>query len=265
MPFQDIEDEATPARRTPSSAERWLRRILFEDWGLKLLALAVTVVLWMAVTGQNTPVTQRYGVQLNFLRPPGMEISNDPPDSVEVILTGSPAKLAEMGPRLAVTIDITDQRPGERVIRLTDRAQMTLPTGVTIQGFRPATTSIRLEPVVEAQVEVEVKFEGKLPEGYEVKSVSTSPSRVRLRGPSDHMKDVRKALTETVWLDGKTETFTLAGVAVSVPDPKIEILDPTVDIRVEIAEKKRTDARLTILIGERSSYLAQYRKTQYHR
>lgn len=257
MPFQDIEDEeTTPAHRTPSSPERWLRRILLEDWGLKLLALAVTVVLWMAVTGQNTPVTQRYGVQLNFLRPAGMEISNDPPDSVEVILTGSPAKLAEMGSRLAATIDITDQRPGERVIRLTDRAQMTLPTGVTIQGFRPSTTSIRLEPVVEKQVEVEVKFEGKLPEGYEVKSVSTSPSHVRLRGPSDRMNDVRKALTETVWLDGKTETFTLAGVAVSVPDPKIEILDPNVDIRVEVVEKKPGDTRLTLLKVERYPYLA---------
>jgi hypothetical protein len=89
-----------------------------------------------------------------------------------------------------------------------------------------------------------------------VKSVSTSPSHVRLRGPSDRMNDVRKALTETVWLDGKTETFTLAGVAVSVPDPKIEILDPNVDIRVEVVEKKRGDTRLTHLKVERYPYLA---------
>ncbi len=73
------------------------------------------------------------------------------------------------------------------------------------------------------------------------------------------MNDVRKALTETVWLDGKTETFTLAGVAVNVPDPKIEILDPTVDIRVEVVEKKQTDTRLTILNGELYPYMAQQR------
>lgn len=243
MPFQDIEDEPTSAIRTPSTIERWLRRVLFEDWGLKLMAFAVTVVLWLAVTGQNTPVTHRYAVQLNFLRPQGMEISNDPPDSVEVSLTGSTTKLAEMGPRLAAVVDITDQKPGERVIRLNDRAQITLPSGVTIQGFRPATASIRLEPIVESQVDVDVKFEGKLPEGYEVASISCNPSRVRLRGPADHMNAVRKAVTETIWLDGKTETFTLSGVAVSISDPKIEILDPTVDIRVEIVEKKRAELR----------------------
>ncbi len=241
MPFQDIEDEDVSAvPRTPSTIERWARRILLEDWGLKLLALAVTMILWLAVTGQNTPVTQRYGVQLNFVRPAGMEISNDPPDSVEVTLTGSLAKLGEMGPRLAAVVDISDQRPGERVIRLNDRAQITLPSGVTIQGFRPATANIRLEPVIESQVNVEVKLEGKLPDGYEIGVVSCSPSQVRLRGPADRMNAQRKATTETVWLDGKTETFTISGVAVNTSDPKIEMLDSAVDIRVELVEKKRT-------------------------
>jgi YbbR domain-containing protein len=240
MPFQDVEDdEATSAVHPPSFLERWFRRIFFEDWGLKLLALAITVALWMAVTGQNTPVTQRYGVQLNFITPSGMEISNDPPENVEVMLTGSPARLAEMGSRLAASIDVTDQKSGERVVRLNDRAQMTLPTGVTIQGFRPATASLRLEPVVESQVEIEVKFEGRLPEGYQVVGVSTSPTRVGLRGPSDRMSAIRKAITETIWLDGKTTTFTIAGVAVNVPDSKVEILDPTIDIRVELVDTRR--------------------------
>jgi len=77
MPFQDIEEtEAAPIPRTPTRLERWVRKLLFEDWGLKLLAIAITVVLWLAVTGQNQPVTLRVsGVQLNFLRPEGLEIS----------------------------------------------------------------------------------------------------------------------------------------------------------------------------------------------
>ncbi|HKO98876.1 MAG TPA: CdaR family protein [Pyrinomonadaceae bacterium] len=262
MPFQDEEDEATSAiPRTPTIIERWLRRILLEDWGLKLLALAVTIVLWMAVTGQNAPVTQRYGVQLTFLRPQGMEISNDPPDSVEVILTGSPAKLAEMGPRLAAIVDIADQKPGERVIRLNDRAQITLPSGVTIQGFRPSTANIRLEPVVESQVNIEVKFEGTLPEGYEVGTVSCSPGMVRLRGPADRINLQRKATTETVSLDRKTETFTLAGVAVITSDPKIEMLDPTVNIKVEVVEKKRALLRLESHGGESSTHVAKQNRT----
>jgi hypothetical protein len=37
----------------PSNAiERWLRRIFIEDWSLKLLALAITLVLWFLVSGR---------------------------------------------------------------------------------------------------------------------------------------------------------------------------------------------------------------------
>ncbi|HYV25663.1 MAG TPA: hypothetical protein VE969_10555 [Pyrinomonadaceae bacterium] len=32
---------------------RWLRRIFVEDWSLKLLALAITLVLWFLVTGRS--------------------------------------------------------------------------------------------------------------------------------------------------------------------------------------------------------------------
>jgi YbbR-like protein len=31
----------------------WLRRVFIEDWGLKLLALAITLVLWFVVSGRE--------------------------------------------------------------------------------------------------------------------------------------------------------------------------------------------------------------------
>jgi YbbR domain-containing protein len=257
MPFQDIDDEAevTPIPKAPSAFERGLRKAFLEDWGLKLLALMITLALWLAVTGQNKPVTLRVsGVQLNFLRHEGLEISNELPSTIEVVLTGSPAKLDRIGPRdLVATVDISDQKPGERIVRLSrDRVQMDLPEGVSLQGFHPATLPIRLEPRVEAQREVEVKFEGTLPEGYELSTVTANPARVRLRGPADRINAVHKAMTETVWLDGKRESFNLSNVAINIPDPRVDVLDPTVDIRVEIIEKKRSDAHLTFVTATES-------------
>lgn len=261
MPFQDIEDEATnPIPRPPSSLERWTRKILVDDWSLKLLAAGITVALWFAVTGQNTPVMQRVsGVQLNFLTDENFEISNDVPTTVEVILTGSPARLDEIGARgLVATVDVRNQKPGERVIRLSrENVQMPLPAGVTTQSFRPSTIGLRLEPVVEAQVDVEVKFEGKLAEGYELAGFITRPGRVRLRGPSDRLRDLQKATTETVSLDGRKESFTLSNVAISISDPKIEVLDPTVDIQVEIVERKRGEEHLG-LATDSSPFIASF-------
>lgn len=255
MPFQDEdESEVTTLPRSPSAVERWLRKLFLADWGLKLLALAITVSLWLAVTGQNQPVTLRVsGVQLNLLRPDGLEISNEPPSQIDVFLRGSPDKLDRIGTRdLVATVDLSDQKAGERVVRLTlDRVKMDLREDIKIQGFHPTTIPVRLEPIVEAAVEVEVNFDGKLPEGYEVVSVSVNPAKVRLRGPVDRVNALHKARTETVWLDGKKESFNLSQVGINVPDPKIDVLDPAVDVRVEVAPKKRSvvDLKLTRSVG----------------
>jgi YbbR domain-containing protein len=242
MPYQDIDDEAdAPVSRNPTSFERWARKILLEDWGLKLLAAAVTVALWMAVTGQNQPVRQRTPVQLHFIRPDGIEISNDVPSSVEVVLRGSQSRLSSVGPTLVATIDLTNQKAGERVVRLQEKAQLQLPPDVSIEGFRPANLALKLEPIVETAADVEVKFDGKLPDGYEVRSVSVTPSRVKLRGPSDRVTPVQKVVTESVSLDDRRATFEIPNVAVIVGDPKVEVVDTTVSVHVEIAEQKAAD------------------------
>lgn len=259
MPFQDVDDEAVSIRRPPNLFQRWARKMLLEDWSLKLLAVAITAILWLAVTGQNEPKTLRVpGVQLNFFKQKGFEISNEPPGSVEVILSGSPDKLKDIeSGSLVATVDISDQKPGERVVRLShDRVKIDLPSGVKIQGFQPATIPIRLEPSTESQVAVDIKFEGRLPDGYEVTGFSTNPARIRVSGPADRVSALRKAMTETVLLDGKTESFSLPNVAINIPDPKIDILDPTVNVRVEIAEKRRSDLHLRFATGEPPLYLA---------
>ena len=269
MPYQDTEDtETTAVPRIPTPPERLLRKLFLEDWGLKLLALAITVVLWLGVTGQNKPVTMRVsGVQLNFLQPYGLEISNEPPGTVDVILTGSKDKLDRIGPRdLIANVDLSDQKAGERVIKLTlDRVKLDLQEDVKIQGFHPATVPIRLEPVVEVPVEVEVKFEGKLPEGYEVASVSVNPAKIRLRGPADRINALRKVITETVWLEGRRESFSISHVEINIPDPKIDILDPAVDIHVDVAEKKRGDLHLRFATGDGSPYVASLISPAGHR
>jgi hypothetical protein len=64
-------------------------------------------------------------------------------------------------------------------------------------------------------------------------------------------------MTETVSLDGRKESFSLARLAINIPDPKIDILDPTVDVRVEIAERKRDGIKLGLGPAEGSPYVAK--------
>lgn len=240
MPFQDV-DEVTPEnpRPAPNRGQKLLRRVFLEDWSLKLLSLAIAVVLWLLVTGQNEPVTAHLNVQLNFIRPQALEISNDPPRTVDVMLTGSRNKLDDLTSLdLVATVDLADQRAGERVLRLADKAQITLPQGIKIDGFQPSAIPIRLEEVIDRQVNVEPKLEGKPADGYEVYSVYPNKGSVNVRGPESHVNSLQKVITESIWLAGRKESFIAQNVAIDVPDPKVDLLEPVVNVNIEIGERR---------------------------
>lgn len=220
---------------------RWLHELLFEDWSLKLLALLITMGLWYAVTGQRAPATIRLrGVRLEFLQPNNIEISNDVIEEVSLTLEGSQGKLAELDTRnLVARADITQLKPGDRVARLTPQnVTMELPTDVRITAIEPRSVALRLEPVVEREVEVEAHFEGALPPGYMRRGVQIIPERVRLRGPESHVNAIEKAPTETISLEGQAESLTLPQIAIDVHDRKVVPLDALVTVRVEIIEER---------------------------
>jgi YbbR domain-containing protein len=242
MPFQDVDEitetpNAAPA--PPSRVEKLLRKLFVEDWSLKLLSLAIALVLWLLVTGQNQPVTAHLNVQLNFIRPPSLEISNDPPRTVDVMLTGSRNKLDDLTSLdLVATVDISDQRAGERVLRLADKAQISLPQGVKVDGFQPSAVPVRLEEIVERQVPLDPKLEGKPAAGYDIYSVRPSRETVTLRGPESRVAALQRVPTESIWISGHKESFTATNVAVDVPDPKVDVIDPVVNVEIEIGEHR---------------------------
>ncbi|HET9477718.1 MAG TPA: CdaR family protein [Pyrinomonadaceae bacterium] len=241
MPFQDVDEVAEPVAPAPapSRVEKLARKIFLEDWSLKLLSLAIALVLWLVVTGQNEPVTAHVNVQLNFIRPPSLEISNDPPRTVDVMLTGSRNKLDDLTSLdLVATVDISDQRAGERVLRLADKAQIPLPQGVKVDGYQPSAIPLRLEPILERQVPIEPKLEGQVAEGFEIYAVRPNKGSVTVRGPESRVVALQKVVTESILIGGQRESFTASNVAIDMPDPKVDLVDPVVTVNVEIGERR---------------------------
>ena len=220
---------------------QWARGLVVDDWKLILLALFITLGLWYAVTTQRAPATVRLrGVQLDFILPQNVQIGNDPVEEVDVTLEGGQGKLADLNARnLVARANVSDLKPGDRVARLSDKnVEMDLPEGVRITEIAPRSVTLHLEPVVERRIPVEVRFEGEPPEGFRRLNVAVTPEEVRVGGPESHVQAIEKAYTETISLAGQRDSITLPQVAVDIPDHKVTPLDPTVAVRVEIAEEQ---------------------------
>src|SRR5688500_9205728 len=164
-----------------------LKKIFLEDWLMKLVALGITLALWLGVTGLSTPTTQRLtSVPLSLRFSNNIEVTNEPLQEVDLVVSGDKRKLAQINKNdLIVSMDISDVMPGDRVINLTpENVGVSLPTGVRLDEIQPSRIAVRIEPVDEREIAVKPEIFGEVPEGYEVYSETVTPSKVRVRGPS---------------------------------------------------------------------------------
>jgi YbbR domain-containing protein len=240
MSFPEINNSPKRPSRRQHWAWRWLREIFVQDLGLKLLALAISLALWYGVTGQRTPTTIRVPhVPLNFRLPNETEISNDPRGEVEVALTGNKNALDAINVRdLIVNVDVSDLKPGEyNVILNPERVTMGLPDGVHYGDIQPNNVVLRLEPRIERELEVEVRYSGNPADSYQLHSITATPDKVKVRGPASHIDPLQKAQTEVISLEGRKEDFTLPQVAVEINDKKVDLIDAFVSVQVLIEEK----------------------------
>jgi YbbR domain-containing protein len=241
MSFREIDEGPKRQVRNPHWAQRWLRVIFIEDWGLKLLALLISLALWYGVTGQRKPTTIRVPrVPLNFRLPNDTEISNEPRTEVEITLTGNKRALDAINVRdLVANVDVSDLTPGERTVLLTpERVTMGLPDGVRYGDIQPNNVLLRLEPRLDRELEVEVRHSGNLPEGYALRGITVSPEKVKVRGPASHLNALQKATTEMISLEGRKESFTLPQTEIEIADKKVDLIEGSVSVTFEIGEER---------------------------
>jgi YbbR domain-containing protein len=97
-----------------------------------------------------------------------------------------------------------------------------LPQGIKVDGYQPSAIPIRLEEIVERQVPVEPKLEGKPADGFEIYGVSPNKGSVMVRGPASRVNALQKVFTEGIWIAGHKESFIASNVAIDVPDTKVD-------------------------------------------
>ncbi|HUR97160.1 MAG TPA: CdaR family protein [Pyrinomonadaceae bacterium] len=224
----------------------WLKqifkKIFLEDWVMKLVALAITLALWLGVTGLSTPTTQRFSsIPLTLRFSNNIEVTNSSIQEVDLLVTGDKRKLAQINKNdLIVSMDISDVVPGDRVLNLTPESVsvIPLPTGVKLEEIQPGRIAVRIEAVEEKEIAVKTETIGGVPEGYEVYSETITPTKVRVRGPANFIRSLTSVSTERIDLANRIVDFTAKQVPVSVSNPKAAVLETVVDVAFRIGEKR---------------------------
>lgn len=226
-------------------------KVFLEDWTTKLVALGITLALWVGVTGLSTPTTRRMAdIPLTLSYSNKTEITNSPVQAVSIVISGDKRKvnqITESG--LVVSVDLSDALPGDRIVPLSpENVSIDLPLGVKLQEIQPSRIAVRLEAVEEKEVPVKVEVQGQLPDGFESYSETATPARVRVRGPSSYIRGLASVSTDKIDISEKQADFTARQVPINLSNPKATVPESVVDVTFRIGEQ-RIERTFSVPVG----------------
>lgn len=228
------------------------RDYLLENTALKILALLITAVLWLSVASQPVTTINNVPIVLNLRDSPDLVVSKSDTMSARVLLRGPRDILDGLGPNdLTVVADLAGVEPGVRVIPLqVDRSR--LPSSVQARSVEPRTISVTVERVMKREVEIEPRFQGEVPAGYEVKAEAI-PSRIKIRGLANQLGGISRVSTESINVRGKIGQFTeQVGIDIGVPNVGLAEDEPDrVQVRYSVQElpRERTIVNVPVVLA----------------
>ena len=210
--------------------------------GLKLLALAMALVLWMVVSGEET-VERGLRVPLELQQvPAGLELTGDVPTTVDARVRGPSGTVSRLAAGDVVAVlDLRGAAEGRRLFPMT-REQMRVPFGVEVVQVSPSAIAIGFEQSATRQVPVVPAVDGHPAPGYIVGARTAEPARVEVVGPESAVKNVAEVLTEPVSVAGARDRV-IQTVALGVLDPSLRLKNTrsaSVTVQIVPAPLERT-------------------------
>ena len=214
-----------------------LKKIFLNNLPLKLFALVLACLLWFQTSGQNE-VQTTVAIPIEFTKMPrDLEIVNDYPKSVNVLINKQgAARLDEKS--LSLVVDLRNAQPGIAVLPLTEDNIKNLPSGTSSGDFEQRRLRLQFEKTRRKLVKVNPDIVGQPAQGFATSSIVVYPGEILISGPQSKIEKITSAGTETIDISDKNKTFTQT-VNLDLDDISIRIEETSsVDVVVNIEEKR---------------------------
>jgi YbbR domain-containing protein len=207
----------------------------FRHLGLKFLSIALAVLIWLIVADQRS-VERTIRAPIEFHNvPEGLELVNDPPETVEVRVRGASSVLARLSAGEVVgVLNLESARSGTRLFHLLND-EVRVPYGVQVAQVIPATIPLTFEKSGSRVVPVVPAVDGDPAPGYVAGRITSDPPVVEVLGPVSLLQDLKSATTEPVSIARATSTVRDT-VTVGVAKDNLRLREArTAVITIEIA------------------------------
>jgi YbbR domain-containing protein len=224
----------TPKRRASSNRVGWLRAALFEDLGLKSVALLLSIAFWASLQLRQE-VRETVEMQVAFRAPEGQMVVGELERTVQVTLGGSQAAVdgfKALASGEPVSLSTASYGVGTTSVYLnTDLLE--LPRNLRAEAIRPSVVLVVVARRKTRQVPVTAVVTGKPASGMIALPAEVVPQQVTVEGPEDLVDGLDGVHTEAIDLAGATRTISRK-LRLITGRAQVQVVDLS-EVRVRVA------------------------------
>lgn len=211
---------------------RFLQGLIVRNWGLKLLALVLAFLLWLALMPEEKIFSEKslsVPLELRDL-PPEFEIVEKPQASIEVTLRAPNRLLGVLAPSdIQAVLDLGRASINQEDYPL-NPGMIAVPAGAKAVRVFPNKVRLKIEKSKEDMMQVQPTFIGKLKNGWTVEVI---PSKVFVRGPESKFNARDRIRTGPIDVTNLTRTEVFE-VDLILPKPELRFTSPAAKAKVTV-------------------------------
>lgn len=215
-----------------------MKKLLFENLGLKIAAILLSIVLWFFVTSRGQS-EMSIDVPLEFKNlPPGLELVNHVTKTVNLSIKGQERFIKNVSAsNVRVSLNLSKAKKGEGTFYI-NREDIKLPRAITVTNITPPSVRLSVEETASKSVKVVPIIVGDPQRGFYLKSVEVYPQTIVIEGVRSEVAKVATLKTEPLDITGFNETVA-QDLRVDITGRNIRTTIPDVRVSVEIGARKK--------------------------
>ena len=166
---------------------------------LMLLSVFIALILWLYIVGVENPeadIEKRGLVSFigqEAMAERGLIITEGQNAAVSLRLRGRRSALIDIEEEkdIKVTLNLSDIKSPGQFNHVYD---VSVPSGVTVVDRAPYYINIKAESLVERAIEVRMRLDGNVAEGYTREAAVIDPAQIRVKGPQSVIDNISHAL-----------------------------------------------------------------------
>jgi len=173
-----------------------IKQIIFNDFGLKLTALLLAIVVWVTISGEARTFSEKtFEVNVEIFNvSQNVDVRSVNPEKVRVKVKGISTAVNNLTSEdFKIKIDLIGTRKSTKLNRLAIDF-LEFPEDVKIESVYPQWLEITVEEFISKEVPVRILYEGRLKQGISVLEKRVVPDTVRIFGYKSEIDGITEVL-----------------------------------------------------------------------